>query len=188
MGWRRSGARAGRLAWCAVAALLLVAPAAAQVAPGSILTLDQDRFFVGSAFGQAAIERERVATDALEKENKRIEAELVAEELALTEQRKTLPPEEFTARADAFDAKVEAIRKNQDAKAQVLSEARDEDRKQFLQVAAPILGELLKEKQAVAIIDKGLLVISLSAIDVTDEAIARVDAAMAQKPDEPAAP
>ncbi len=96
-----------------------------------------------SDFGKAALERERKATSALEAENKRIEAELVAEEQSLTELRKTLSAAEFSAKADAFDAKVERIRSEQDAKAQVLTQDRDKDRKEFLQVAVPVLGALL---------------------------------------------
>lgn len=170
----RPGVRllAAALVACAVAAQ-------AQEAPGPLLTLDQDRFFIESDFGRAAIEREREASAALEQENKRIEAELVAEEQALTDQRKTLSPEEFSARAAAFDEKVERIRSEQDAKAQALVAKRDEERKAFLQLAGPVLGELLGERQASAILDKGLVIVSLSAIDITDEAIAKLNATLA---------
>lgn len=189
MPWlRRRRGRAGPLVRLGAVAMLLTTPVWAQEVQSALLTLDQERLFVESAFGRAAIARERAATSELEQENKRIEAELVAEELALTELRKTLPAAEFAARAEAFDLKVEEIRKNQDAKARLLAEAREKDRQEFLRVAVPILGELLNEKQAVAIVDKQMAIISLSAIDVTDEAIAKVDAALAAAPDEPSAP
>ena len=184
MGPGRKRARAGR--WLRTALLACVVAggqpglAPAQDVASPILTLDQERFFIESAFGRAALERERLATNALELENKQIESELVAEEQALTQLRKTLSPEEFTARANAFDDKVERIRTAQDEKARLLGAAREADRKAFLQVAVPILGELLGERQAVAIVDKGTVILSLSAIDVTDEAIAKVDAALAE--------
>ncbi|MCU0902565.1 MAG: OmpH family outer membrane protein [Tabrizicola sp.] len=181
--WRKS-LRLGPLAWITAGFLAIGVQGAAQEAPAPLLTLDQDRLFLDSNFGKAAIARERAATDALEQENRRIEAELVAEEQALTDLRTTLTPEEFTARADAFDAKVERIRGEQDAKSQTLALAREKDRKDFLQVAVPILGDLLGDKGAVAILDKNLVILSLSAIDVTDEAIARVNAAL----DKPSAP
>jgi Skp family chaperone for outer membrane proteins len=159
-------------------AVVVAAPALGQDAPpATILTLDQERFFIESALGRASLERERAATLALEDENKRIEAELVAEEKALTELRRTLPPDEFAARAEAFDQKVERIRDEQDAKAGTLTAGREADRQAFLRVAVPVLGELLNEKGAVAIVDKQAIILSLSVIDVTDEAIARVDAA-----------
>jgi Skp family chaperone for outer membrane proteins len=163
--------------------LALQSVALAQEPASSILTLDQERLFLESEFGKAAIERERVASQALEQENRRIESELVAEEQALTEARATLSAEEFTARADAFDAKVERIRTEQDAKAGRLTEGREVERKAFLEVAVPILGEILGDRGATAILDKGQVILSLSAIDVTDEAIARVNEATAKKPE-----
>ncbi|MDP3196444.1 OmpH family outer membrane protein [Tabrizicola sp.] len=167
----------------AVAGLvLLAATSQAQEGPAPLLTLDQDRFFVESDFGRAAVERERGETAALEQENKRIEAELVAEEQALTDQRGSLSPEEFTERATAFDEKVERIRAEQDAKAQALVARRDAERKEFLQLAGPILGELLGERKATAILEKGLVIVALSAIDITDEAIAKLNATLAKPP------
>lgn len=147
-----------------------------------LLTIDQDRLFLESDFGKAVAERERAATAALEQENRKIEAELVTEEQALTATRASLSPEEFAAKAAAFDAKVERIRAEQDAKARRLTEGRDADRKAFLQVAVPVLGQLLSDKKAAAILDKNLVILSLSAVDITDEAIARVNVALAEKP------
>lgn len=182
MAWWRNLARPGpRLRMVAVA-LMLAGQAQAQDVAAPLLTLDQDRFFLESDFGKAAIERERVTTTALEQENKRIEAQLIAEEQALTEERKTLPPTEFAAKAEAFDQKVERIRTEQDAKARKLTETRDTDRKAFLQAAVPVLGKLLGKKQATAILDKNQVILSLSAIDVTDEAIAAVNEALAKQP------
>lgn len=168
--------------WAVAAAFVLATQAGAQDVPAPLLTLDQDRFFLESDFGKAAIARERAATVALEQENKRIEAELVAEEQALTADRKTLPAEEFAAKAAAFDEKVERIRAEQDAKVARLTDGRDEDRKAFLKAAVPVLGELLGQKQATAILDKNLVILSLSAVDVTDEAIALVNEALANQP------
>ena len=59
---------------------------------------------------------------------------------------------------------------------------RDKDRKDFLKVAVPVLGEILGDRGAMAILDKGLVILSLSAIDITDDAIARVNAALAEPP------
>lgn len=188
-GWCRSG-RAGTLL-AVVAALVLAGPGQTQeavappLAPAPLLTLDQDRFFLESDFGRAVMEREGKATAALEQENKRIEADLVAEEQALTEQRKALSPEEFTARAEAFDQKVERIRAEQDSKARALTDARETDRQEFLKSAGPVLGELLGEWKAAAILDKNLVIVSLSAIDITDEAIAKLNESLANPDAEP---
>jgi Skp family chaperone for outer membrane proteins len=175
--------RGGRSLLAAVLAGALAAPwasaqdAAAPEVASAILTLDQERLFLESRFGRAALERERAAGAALEAENARIEQELIAEEQALTDLRKTLPAAEFAARADAFDQKVERIRQEQDAKARDLTRQRDSERQDFLRMAVPVLGELMAEMGAVAIIDKDVIILSLTAIDVTDAAIARLDAA-----------
>lgn len=182
--------RAGPLVRSVLAALVLAAgPVQAQDGQSLILTLDPERFFQESAFGRAAAEREQLASTALQDENRRIEADLVAEEQELTDLRKTLAPEEFSARAEAFDAKVERIRTEQDDKARALVAARETERDEFRRIARPILGELLSERQAVAILDKNTVIVSLPVIDVTDAAIAKVNAALAEPdPPEPAQP
>jgi Skp family chaperone for outer membrane proteins len=162
-------------------AFALGQPTTAQDVSATLLTLDQDRLFLESDFGKAVIEKDRAATAELEQENRLIEAGLVAEEQALTEARATLSAEEFTAKAEAFDAKVEQIRSEQDGKARKLTEGRDKDRQAFLQLAAPVLGELLRDKQAAVVLDKKLVILSLSSVDITDEAIARVNAALAEQ-------
>lgn len=186
----RSGWRAGSWSWLSALAIALAGPLAAQdaaptVVATTILTLDQDRFFLESSFGKATIAREQEATRILEAENGKIEAELIAEEQDLTNRRPTLPAAEFTTLASAFDAKVERIRGEQDAKARALTQGRDKERQEFLRVAVPVLGELMSEKGAIAILDKTMIILSLSAIDITDEAIAKVDATQAETPAAP---
>jgi Skp family chaperone for outer membrane proteins len=183
----RAGGRLCRLAgglglWLLAAGLGLAqdAPAtgAAPVTAGTLLTLEQDRLFSESAFGKASLDRERAATLALDVENKQIEAALIAEEQDLTTRRTTLPADEFAALATAFDVKVERIRSEQDAKFRDLSLIREEDRKAFFRAIVPVLGDLMGEKGAVAILEKSTVILSLTAIDVTDEAIARVNAVL----------
>jgi Skp family chaperone for outer membrane proteins len=173
-----------RSLWCAVvragcvAAVLLVSPVAAQEGNAPILTIDQDRVFTESAFGRASLARERAAGKALEDENAAIEAELVAEEQDLTTRRKTTASDEFTALATAFDQKVEQIRTAQDAKAQGLARTRDVDKQTFRRAAGPIIGKLMRDLGAVVVIDRASVVLSSPVIDVTDEAISRIDAAL----------
>jgi Skp family chaperone for outer membrane proteins len=144
----------------------------------TILTIDQEQLFVGSEFGKAVLAREAAAAKELEAENARIEADLIAEEQDLTVRRETLLAEEFTALATAFDEKVVRIRAEQDAKARELTRAREGDRQAFFRAVIPVLGDLLVERKAVAILDKSSLILSLTVIDVTDEAIPKVNAAL----------
>ncbi len=152
--------------------------------PSPILTLDQERLFNGSRAAERVSEEIARRTVELTAENRRIEAQLVAEELALTEERPNLPPAEFRALADAFDEKVQGIRDAQDAKARELQRLRDGERQEFLRRITPVLTEIVRERGAVAVLDRRSVFISAESIDITDEAIARINAAF----DEEAAP
>ena len=140
-----------------------------------ILTLDQERFFVESAWGKRAMAEIEAVSTALAAENRQIEAELTVEEKSLTEQRATLSVENFRAAADAFDAKVTMIRQQQDGKARDVGRMRDTERQQFYRAALPVMGEVMRSRGAVAILDARAIFISADVIDATDEMIATVD-------------
>jgi Skp family chaperone for outer membrane proteins len=167
----------------AVAAFVVAGGAgtAQETSPSTILTIDQDRLFVESEFGRSVLAGEAAAAQALEAENSRIEADLIAEEQQLTDRRATLSAEDFSALATAFDEKVVRFRAEQDAKVRELTRSREADRQAFFRAVVPILGDLLVERKAVAIFDKSAIILSLTAIDVTDAAIDKVNATL--KPD-----
>jgi Skp family chaperone for outer membrane proteins len=162
------------------------APAQAQGVP--ILTIDQERLFAESLFGRAALARLKASEDALVAENLRIEAALEVEERDLTARRAVLPAAEFRALADAFDAKVEGVRAAQRAKYTDLTAAHEADKRVFLQAAVPIIGQLMQEQGAVAVMDKATIFLSLQRIEITDLAIVRLDAAIGDGTAPPALP
>ena len=125
------------LAAALVLALLAgMACAQEQTLSGSpVVTLDQDRLFAESRFGRAVVARNEADETALATEFRRIEAALEAEERGLTDRRAALPPAEFRKLADEFDARVEQVRKAQDAKSRALVRRREEDRKR-----KPVMG------------------------------------------------
>lgn len=141
-----------------------------------VLTVDPDQLFEGSLFGQRVMEQVRAETEALATENRRIEAALTAEEQTLTEQRATMAVEEFRAAADAFDERVQGIRRAQDAKERALDRLQVEGRDQFLVAAQPILGRLMLERGAAVMLDRRSVFLGFGAIDVTEAAIAAIDA------------
>ena len=153
-----------------------------------LLTLDDERLFSGSAFGKAVIERQDKETNALIAENRRIETGLETEEKELTARRATMSRDEFTPMSEAFNLKVEGIRKAQDAKTRALQRNFDEDRRRFLEAARPILAEVMASRGAVAIIDRRAVFVGFENIDITDEATARLDAAFAEGRLTPGAP
>lgn len=168
--------------WLAVSA----APAQPDLlqVPAPILTLDQERLFDGSRVAERVAEEFERRSAELATENRRIEAELEAEELDLTKRRPGLAPEAFRALADAFDEKVQGIRAAQDAKARELQRLQEQGRQDFLRQITPVLAQIVRERGAVAVLDRRSVLLSADAIDITDEAIARINAAL----DAPAEP
>lgn len=177
----------GGLATLLLVAFLGVLPALGQETGGAfrspILTLDEDRLFTESRRGRALLAGLEQETAALSTENRRIEAELTAEEKALTLQRPSLPPEEFRALAEAFDEKVVAIRREQDAKARALAQRREIDQQAFYREVLPLLTELVSSRGAVAVLERGAVILSAEQVDITNDAIALIDARLGTGPD-----
>ncbi len=181
--WLQRGIRRAGGVISFVLSLGLAAPLQAQTTlgqpdpgPVEIVTLDQDRLYANSRFGQKILADIDAQMKALQSENRMLEADLEAEEKSLTDRRATLPAEEFRALADAFDTKVKGIRTARDAKSRDLAAKRDAAQKTFLQTAVPILAQILSEKGASAIVDRSAIILSFDRIDITDLAISRIDA------------
>ena len=153
----------------------------------AFVTLNQERLFKESAWGRAALARAETDGKALASENRRIEEALEKEERDLTDRRATLKPTEFAAIASAFDTKVEEIRAAQEGKSRSIQRGLEEDRQRFFQVVTPIMGELLAESGATAILADTAIIMSLSSIDITSTAIARIDQRLPAPVDEGAA-
>lgn len=167
----------------AVLCAVFPAPAPAQqlgLVQSPILTIESDRLFSESAFGRRVAQSIEEEGEALAAENRRIEAELTAEERELTEMRPSMDPLEFRALADAFDARVQQIRRTQDGKARALSQRDDEARVRFLQAAAPVLEAMMREAGAAVILERGSVFLSANATDITEIAIERIDEAIGE--------
>lgn len=167
--------------WGWLAALLLaLLPSAAMaqdpvLSSSSVVTLDQDRLFAESEFGRAVTARNEADERALSGEFRKIEAALEAEERSLTDLRTRLSSADFRKLADEFDLRVEGVRRAQEARSRTLVRRREEDRKRFIDTALPILSRLMEERGAVAILTSEAIVLGFGRIDITDDAIARLN-------------
>ena len=155
--------------------LPLTALAQSVVQKTAIVTLDQDQLFLATQYGRALQTKFESESAALLAENRKIDAALEAEERDLTDKRATMTAQDFRPLAEAFDNKANALRTAQDVKSNSLAKSRDADRQAFFQAVAPILGDYMVERGAVAILDKSAIVVSLGAIDITKEVITRID-------------
>ncbi|AVL51650.1 hypothetical protein CEP88_02875 [Roseobacter denitrificans] len=140
-----------------------------------ILTIDSDMLFEDSRFGQQTIEEFEALGAALAAENRRIEDALEAEERELTELRATMTPTEFRALADAFDQKVQETRRTQEAKNRELNSELENRRVMFLNAAAPVLEQLMREAGAAVVLERRSIFISSNAVDITQIAINRLN-------------
>jgi Skp family chaperone for outer membrane proteins len=179
--------RAAGLASLALAvALALTGPARAQEAATpdtvAVLVLDQDRLFLESRFGQAVLSRHKQAVEALQAENRRIEAALEAEERELTERRSTLPAAEFSRLAADFDDKAEGIRKAQGAKSDDIKARLDAEQRTFAQTVRPVLEAMVRRMGAFVVLDARLAIFSVPGTDITDRAIAEIDTVLGDGP------
>lgn len=153
-------------------------------APAQVLLIDQDRLFSGSVFGQAVGGViDRVGRD-LSAQNREIEDVLTQEEQRLTELRSSLSIEDFRLRAAEFDARVVEIRSEQDAKNRALGAYAEAARQRFLEIMGPILIDLVQRSGAEVLMDRRAVIFARDDIDITDEAIAAIDAALADRIDE----
>lgn len=153
-----------------------------------ILTIDQDYLFSGSLFGERVAAELKQDLAALEKDFQKIEADLTAEEKALTQRRSTLEADAFRVLADEFDAKVQEIRKAQDAKAQALDARIEKERAKYYGLVNPILHEMMRKMGAVLILDRRAILMGADGVDITNDALHLIDATLGDGSAPPAPP
>lgn len=148
------------------------------VVQSPILTVDSDRLFTESAYGNAVIAEIEAASLALQAENDQISTELQVEEQDLTDKRSELSPAEFKELADAFDEKAQRIRRERAAKARDLTQRLEQERLTFFNSAVPVLEAIMRESGAAVVLEQRSVFISANAIDITEAAIMRIDAVL----------
>lgn len=137
----------------------------------AVLTIDTDRLFRDSDFGKRVVAEVEAKGTALAAENRKIEADLEAEEKRLTTVRATMTPEAFRTLANEFDQKVQQTRQVQATKGRALNALLDQERAVFERAAAPVLERLMRSADAAVILDLRSVFVSASAIEITDDAI-----------------
>jgi Skp family chaperone for outer membrane proteins len=177
IGGIKIGAAAGAVAlFCVFAGVAGVA--GAQTVQSQVLIVDSEKLFSDSAYGRRIEAEITTESAALETENRRIEAELEAEEKALTATRTTTVSDVFRPMAEAFDAKVTQIRTEQANKARTLQQRSDQARRRFLGEVGDVLETIMQDAGAAVILEQRSVFFSARAVDVTAEAVARLDAAI----------
>jgi len=158
----------------ALSLLVYAAPVQAQnlgVVQSLIVTVDSESVFGATDIGRRITSNLENLVTELASENKRIAAELEAEELALTDQRRSIVPAEFRILANIFDEKVKRIRSEQDAKQRDLQQLRDQERQSFIDTIGPILSGIARRRGALVVLERRNVLLSADSIDITQEVI-----------------
>ena len=170
----KSRSRRSFSVWAAALIVGLIASVGlAQTSP--ILTIDLDRLLSETQLGSETMARLEQQAQQLADENNRIETQLIEEEQRITDQRAELEAEAFRDLADDFDSRVQQFRSEQDAKARALTRSRDEARQDFFSEVTEIVSNIVREKGALVVIERREVFLSADTIDITDEAIQRVN-------------
>lgn len=182
---------ARRLAALAVLGIALAAPGLAQERfgfslgeavntepPLALRTIDDERLFQESQFGQRVAAEIAAASRALEAENDALLENLTAREAELTELRAEMSLEEFRAAANEFDVQAEAVRRSQSEKRQRLVQFEESERRRFFAGSGPVLQEVLEQVGGDILIDARAVIIARPGVDMTDAAIVAMDAAL----------
>lgn len=139
-------------------------------------SVDEERLFRESQFGQRVQADLDDASRALEEENARLLSELTAREEELTGLRESLPPDEFRADADAFDQRAEMIRQDQAQKLARFSQFEESERRRFFARSGVILQQVLEDEGAQILIAARAVIIGVPEMDITEAAISAIDA------------
>ena len=155
-----------------------VGPGAAQqigVVQSEILVIDPSRLFDETELGKKMLADHQAAREALAARNRKIEAELKAEEQRLTKERAHTPAKEFRDLADAFNTKVQKIRRDSERRVRDLKRERERLPVEFMHRVEPVLSEIMRKAGGVVMLDARKVLFRVDAIDVTDAAIALID-------------
>ena len=138
-----------------------------------IATLDQERLFRNSLFGQRLIKEVNDKSDILLAQELLLQSQLEAEENLLTVERKKMSTEKFKKLASAFDQKVQKIRAETTENRMKIGDYSESERNRFLKVILPVLVQLSDEFGITTLLDHRMIILSLN--DITDAAIERVN-------------
>ena len=166
------------LAWAAiVVAFGLGALAQAKSAPTdlSIILVDRNAFFAESSAGQDVARQVQEMKKQMEERLNGKAEKLRIEEEQLMGQQSLLTQEAFEAKAQKLRESRLALQREADQQGRLLQNGVLKAQNQIWQAASPILDSILKEKQAMLMIDRSAIVKGSVDLDVTASALQRLN-------------
>lgn len=183
-GMRRAGVVLLALIW----ALIVATAAGAQEEPTppdaepalSVLVVNTERILRESEAGRSIGDQADALRTALRSELDIRLATLRAEERELAELREELERDLFDERAAAFEEKVRALRRDQQDDGARLQRALSAAHGALKEQLSPIMFAIMAERRAVVVIEAKDAPFYATSVDVTAEAIKRLDAAVSR--------
>lgn len=169
----------GRRAFFLAVALAVLCPLAM---PGgaladSLLLIDRQRVLSESDPARRLRAAEQVRRTTLRQDLDDIQAELEAEEAEISDLRGKVSSAEFDERVQAFDAHVREARSRSQALGTALQTEFEAARKRLVAELGPVLSAMLAAHEADVVLDVRSVLIARPGLDVTEEAIVRLNAA-----------
>lgn len=169
----------GRRALFLAVALAFFGQGAAPVAAvaDSILLIDRQRVLTDSAPARRLRAAEQERRLALRQQLDDIQGELEREEAAISALRGQVTAEVFDARVQAFDVMVRDACRRSQSLGEALQLEFERARQELGAALGPVLGAIIDAHDADVVLDVRSILVARPGLDVTDEAIARLDAA-----------
>lgn len=160
--------------------LCAAAPAAAQ-APSTgdgtvIIVVDLQRILREAAAVQALQQQLGNAREAFQAEIRQREEELRRLDQELARERPTLPPEVYTERRQDLAEQLAALQSAVQERRQQLDQAMNEGMRQVQSELLPVLQQITEEHGADLMLAKTSIVLVRPELEVTDDALARLNA------------
>lgn len=167
-----------RLGVIALALSLAPAFARAQPAAGGVVAMNLEQVFGQTMLGKRMRADHAAAVARMEACNDNLRIRLEAEEARLADLRSDIAGDEFRELADAFDAEVRRIRTARARSAEALERSWGEAHVAFLRAVQGVLGRILTQRGAAVLLDNSALLLATNEVDITSEAILRIDEAI----------
>ncbi|MEM9726130.1 MAG: OmpH family outer membrane protein, partial [Pseudomonadota bacterium] len=148
------------------------------VARSDVLVVNMERIRRNAAAARSLESQADGIRAALRREFERRRDALSEEEKALAALQKSLEPDAFEARAARFEQQVRVLKLDRRRQGQALQLALRTASEQMDLALQPILAEIMAEREATIMIDNRNVVLSATALDVTQIAINRLDEAL----------
>ncbi|MEM6306840.1 MAG: OmpH family outer membrane protein [Pseudomonadota bacterium] len=165
---------------CAIlVAMILATSVTAQNT--QVLVIDTDSVFQQSTYATELLGDLDAAVKALQEENQQLFDTLRAEELRLSELRKTTNSQEFSVMAAEFDENVRRIRQTQGEKERQLQAQQTRIRAVFDGRLSDVITQVMQDRGAAVVLDRTDGVIQYTPqSDITGEVVSRIDAIYAK--------